>query len=178
MRTFAILLTLLLPTVCYGEVSHPGGSYEAWLHASDIPPVRMQSVAVVRTPVVRVAVVEPRHGHHWTHPGSIESHLRSGHGLSSSEIAGLSHEQKLTLHDNIHEGRGVQYSYAAPRVVAVAQPRVTYVDIQPQPVVMVSNPVMVAPKGTKVIRSGGVTGFLFGNPVRSYSSCPGGICPR
>ena len=42
------------------------------------------------------------YGPHWTHPGTIESHLQSTHGINTS---GMSKEQMLSLHDSLHEGR-------------------------------------------------------------------------
>lgn len=38
---------------------------------------------------------------HWTYPGTIENHLASGHGVSTS---GMTREQMLNLHDSLHEG--------------------------------------------------------------------------
>jgi hypothetical protein len=37
---------------------------------------------------------------HWSYPGNITEHLRNHHGQN---LAGLSIEQQLTLHDRIHE---------------------------------------------------------------------------
>ena len=52
-------------------------------------------------PLQTVAEVGPddRPGH-WTYPGSIDSHLKATHGVDPS---GLTREQKLTLHDSLHE---------------------------------------------------------------------------
>lgn len=48
---------------------------------------------------VRLAWARPRSGH-WTYPGSIDSHLQAGHGVSTS---GMSQEQMLSHHDSLHE---------------------------------------------------------------------------
>ncbi|MFO0383252.1 MAG: hypothetical protein ACK506_16235 [Pirellula sp.] len=54
-----------------------------------------------KCPLQTVAEVGPdtKPGH-WTYPGSIDSHLKETHGVNAS---GLTHEQKLTLHDQLHE---------------------------------------------------------------------------
>lgn len=41
-------------------------------------------------------------GPHWTHPRTIEAHLRLDHGVNPG---GMSREQMLDLHDALHEGR-------------------------------------------------------------------------
>lgn len=41
-------------------------------------------------------------GPHWTHPRSIEAHLRIDHGVNPS---GMSHEAMLNWHDRLHEGK-------------------------------------------------------------------------
>ena len=38
---------------------------------------------------------------HWTYPGTIENHLESTHGVAT---AGMSRQEKLNLHDSLHEG--------------------------------------------------------------------------
>jgi len=38
---------------------------------------------------------------HWSYPGDIDSHLEGTHGVST---AGLTRQQKLNLHDSLHEG--------------------------------------------------------------------------
>jgi hypothetical protein len=40
---------------------------------------------------------------HWSYPGDINSHLESTHGVST---AGMSREEKLNLHDSLHENGG------------------------------------------------------------------------
>ena len=62
---------------------------------------------------------DPRPGH-WSFPGDIRSHLmRPPHNFSAADLAGLSYEQLLTLHDLNHE-RG----YRPQRMIQ--QPRTTY----------------------------------------------------
>jgi hypothetical protein len=46
----------------------------------------------------------PAKAQHWTYPGTIDKHLQLDHKVN---IAGLSHEQQLDLHDALHEGRAV-----------------------------------------------------------------------
>jgi hypothetical protein len=81
---------------------------------------------------------------HWSYPGTIDSHLESTHGVST---AGMSRQEKLNLHDSLHEGSAV-----------VSVPRANYV----QP--MVSNysyPVVVSGGGsTGSVKSGGSTGSI------------------
>lgn len=50
---------------------------------------------------------------HWTYPGDIASHLSTTHG---QDVSGLTTEQQLTLHDDLHEGRVVARSFSAPIV--------------------------------------------------------------
>lgn len=38
---------------------------------------------------------------HWSYPGTIDSHLESTHGVAT---AGMTRQQKLDLHDSLHEG--------------------------------------------------------------------------
>lgn len=62
-----------------------------------------------------VAAVGPddRPGH-WTYPGSIDSHLKTIHGVDPS---GLTREQKLTLHDSLHESAKATPVATAPAPV-------------------------------------------------------------
>jgi len=60
--------------------------------------ITLSSVSYGQTRWPRAAV---SYGH-WSYPGSIDYHLQYEHGVS---IAGMSHEQKLALHDALHEGR-------------------------------------------------------------------------
>lgn len=45
---------------------------------------------------------------HWSYPGSIDSHLEGTHGVAT---AGLTRQQKLDLHDSLHEGTAVKARY-------------------------------------------------------------------
>lgn len=58
-------------------------------------------------------VVAPQRGH-WDYPGTIDSHLENDHGVST---AGMTRQQKLDLHDSLHEG-------TAPAVRTNVLPRV------------------------------------------------------
>lgn len=65
-------------------------------------------------PLQTVAEISPDDNPgHWTYPGTIDSHLKTTHGVDPS---GLTREQKLTLHDQLHE------SAKATPVSAVAAP--------------------------------------------------------
>lgn len=52
-------------------------------------------------------------GPHWTYPGDITTHLTGTHGAN---VAGLTIEQQLSLHDALHENRNVVSvpMYSAP----------------------------------------------------------------
>lgn len=52
-------------------------------------------------------------GGHWGYPGDIAAHLATTHGQS---VSGLSHEQMMSLHDAIHEGRAVQKPLPRPAI--------------------------------------------------------------
>ena len=74
---------------------------------------------VAAVPVVSSVPRDPRPGH-WSFPGDIRSHLmRPPHSFSAADLAGLSYEQLLTLHDLNHEN-----GYRPQRVLS--QPRTTY----------------------------------------------------
>ena len=45
---------------------------------------------------------------HWSYPGTIDSHLESTHGVST---AGMNRQQKLDLHDSLHEGTASKSNY-------------------------------------------------------------------
>ncbi len=49
---------------------------------------------------VNQAAVNPAPGH-WSYPGTIDNHLEEDHGVST---AGMTRQQKLDLHDSLHEG--------------------------------------------------------------------------
>lgn len=103
--SLAAMATLLLVTVIGGQLgfaqlfpnapwnrtrtvvrqSCPGG---------DCPTAAPQ--VTVFAPMQKSGVVR-----HWTYPGNIDDHLQYAHGVSP---AGLTHEQKLSLHDSLHEG--------------------------------------------------------------------------
>lgn len=58
------------------------------------------------------SAVDTRPGH-WSYPGTIDSHLESTHGVAT---AGLTRQQKLNLHDALHEGTAPNLISSAPRV--------------------------------------------------------------
>jgi len=51
--------------------------------------------------VLRVDAMQDARPGHWSYPGTIDSHLEATHGVSTQ---GLSRQEKLNLHDSIHEG--------------------------------------------------------------------------
>lgn len=58
---------------------------------------------------------------HWSYPGDIDSHLQSTHGVST---AGMSRQQKLDLHDSLHEGTAPAVRRSQSVVVHGAYPSV------------------------------------------------------
>lgn len=88
---------------------------------------RQRIVAVKPAPVVPKSVVVPTAGPHWTHPGTIYSHLISEHGFSPAQLAGLTAEQMLTLHDQAHNAKKAAdipvYQQACPNGQCPAQPQ-------------------------------------------------------
>lgn len=59
---------------------------------------------------VASAVIQPLRSAagHWSYPGSIDSHLEGTHGVAT---AGLTRQQKLDLHDSLHEGTAAKARY-------------------------------------------------------------------
>jgi hypothetical protein len=58
-----------------------------------------------------------RSNSHWTYPGTISSHLQSGHGVSP---VGMTREQMLDLHDSLHAPTAAP---ALPRLQPTPAPR-------------------------------------------------------
>ena len=56
------------------------------------------------------SIIQAAQPGHWSYPGSIDSHLEGTHGVST---AGMSRQQKLDLHDSLHEGTARSAQYAA-----------------------------------------------------------------
>lgn len=54
---------------------------------------------------------------HWSFPGTIESHLEGTHGVAT---AGMSRQEKLNLHDSLHEGTLTNAVVSVPRANYVA----------------------------------------------------------
>jgi len=63
-------------------------------------PLPSRSVSIVES-VSSVPVSMVRNSATWTYPGDIQSHLASGHGVSS---AGMTTAQAVALHDSLHNG--------------------------------------------------------------------------
>jgi hypothetical protein len=59
---------------------------------------------------------------HWSFPGDIDSHLENDHGVST---AGMSRQQKLDLHDSLHEGTAPAVRRASAVVVRGTYPTVS-----------------------------------------------------
>jgi hypothetical protein len=125
-------------------------------------------VKPVATVVSRsVTVGKDNKSGHWTYPGEITSHLMSDHKTNAS---GLSKEQKLTIHDQLHEGKIVSVSSPARTVTT---PIASYPVVVSQPVrKYMPMPVYRQPSKTyQPIR-------VWGQTTQSSSSCPGGNCPQ
>ena len=102
MKTLALLVTLWFPAICLAEYS-----------TFAVAPVSQeyQTFAVAPVEVRPAPKPQPKpapkpiiHGPHWKHPDTIYRHLIQGHGYSPSQLAGLSNEQMLSLHDAAHGG--------------------------------------------------------------------------
>lgn len=70
----------------------------------------------------------PQQRGHWSYPGTIESHLESTHGVAT---AGMTRQQKLNLHDSLHEGTVTasayrSSAYGAPVIVRSTPAVVSY----------------------------------------------------
>jgi hypothetical protein len=59
---------------------------------------------------------------HWSFPGDLDSHLEREHGVST---AGMSRQQKLDLHDSLHEGTAPAVRRASAVVVRGTYPSVS-----------------------------------------------------
>lgn len=86
---------------------------------------------------------------HWTYPGTITNHLEGAHGVPTN---GMTREQKLELHDALHEGRAPALKQSLPTVTAPAYVNSSY----------------AAP--ASAVKSGGSSGS-----ATSYGSCGGGF---
>jgi hypothetical protein len=80
-----------------------------WSHRYE--PVASASVSSVAT--------QPASGYYsgtsqWTYPGRIDSHLMGTHGVSQSQLAGMSKQQQERLHDSLHNGAVSQPVYRQP----------------------------------------------------------------
>ncbi len=131
MRALLSLAFVLLPCAAHAaELSHYGGELDNWLSGPAATGVEVGGT-VIPTPirvvppkmaplVVRAPVqVHVSGGPHWTHPDTIRNHLMSTHGYSAAQLAGLSHEQMLSMHDADHNS-GKFRVHAAPQSVQYA----------------------------------------------------------
>jgi len=92
-------------------------------HSQDCPngktcPMRTPVVKEQAKPIVfSVEHVKPN-VNHWTYPGRIEDHLQGPpHFRSQAEIASMTREQQLTLHDKLHQAQAQPKLVIAPRIV-------------------------------------------------------------
>lgn len=84
---------------------------------------------------------------HWSYPGTIQNHLATDHGVSTS---GMSRQEMLNLHDALHEGRVAASSYKPTKAVVVPTKSVVPVETATVPVIAdepVDIPIQVAEKG-------------------------------
>lgn len=87
-------LAILLAVVCCGQANAQLFSRFGRAQVSSCPGGVCPTTTVYSSPAVR----SPGH---WSYPGDIDSHLERDHGVST---AGMSRQQKLDLHDSLHEG--------------------------------------------------------------------------
>jgi len=117
MRFIALTFTVvaLLPTVSHAQWRLFGGRSQVGsacpggvCPTSAAPQSNYRSVGVGAVLAAPVKAIDNRAGH-WSYPGTIDSHLESTHGVAT---AGMTRQQKLDLHDSLHEG-GAQARYPA-----------------------------------------------------------------
>ena len=53
-------------------------------------------------------------GSQWTYPGRIDNHLTSSHGVSRSQLSGMSKQEQERLHDSLHNGTPNRPVYRQP----------------------------------------------------------------
>lgn len=107
------LLKRLFGTKDTGQVSSscPGG-----MCPTSSAPAAFQSAPVANVVQMPFKAVDNARGH-WSYPGTIDSHLESTHGVST---AGMSRQEKLNLHDSLHEGTAQNVAVSVPRANYVA----------------------------------------------------------
>lgn len=104
------------------------GQYSSSCPNGQCPTANAPSASVMQsTPVASIVqmpfkAVDNVRGH-WSYPGTIDNHLESTHGVST---AGMTREQKLSLHDSLHEGTANQVLQSETVVTMV--PRANYVE--------------------------------------------------
>lgn len=98
------------PTIAPEPVA---GMYAETAAVERFYPVIAPSPVIFVKQVLQIPQFHATGGPHWTHPDSIESHLRNGHGVNP---AGMSQEQMLSYHDALHEGRVTMRRQAAVAV--------------------------------------------------------------
>ncbi len=69
---------------------------------------------------VRYSVPVPVRSGHWSYPGNLSEHLSSDHGVI--DTSGMSQEDKLSLHDSLHESGGRSVVSSSAVVKSVVSP--------------------------------------------------------
>lgn len=110
-RCVILAVVALLPTVCQAQLFPRlfGGKSTAQVGSACPGGVCPTAQSSYGYPVAS-AVIQPLRSAagHWSYPGSIDSHLESTHGVAT---AGMSRQQKLDLHDSLHEGTASKARY-------------------------------------------------------------------
>lgn len=106
MKTIVLILTL-----CFGSIASaqcPGGvcplpnkTYSQPVIAPSFQYVQQPSYTPQQVYRDNIQYYWQSSNRHWTHPSTIQNHIASTHGVST---AGMTGEQLLTLHDQIHRG--------------------------------------------------------------------------
>jgi len=151
LAAFAVICVAIglmhLPELPSAPPSCPGGVCPVPISNVSYQSVSYESLPLPTAMPVQITAVAPVvSANHWTHPSDIATHLADTHGVSAS---GMSREQALTLHDQLHES-------GTMRTVSRS-----YVSYQPQPVYRVAQ-VAMAPVRYVAAR----------RPIRSVASIP------
>ena len=94
-RLFGAKSTAQVGSSCPGGVCPTGAAQQA----------TYRSVGAIAAVAAPMKAIQNRAGH-WSYPGTIDSHLEGTHGVA---MAGMTHQQKLALHDSLHEGTSGSY---------------------------------------------------------------------
>ena len=110
-RCVILAVVALLPTVCQAQLFPRlfGGKSTAQVGSACPGGVCPTAQSSYGYPVAS-AVIQPLRSvaGHWSYPGSIDSHLEGTHGVAT---AGMTRQQKLDLHDSLHEGTAAKARY-------------------------------------------------------------------